>query len=594
MAVRNLQWVLSSKDKGAAKGFDKVGKAVDGVSGKIKGLSAAGLGAAGLGAGVGAAFAKGLLDSMNFEKANDKLAAQLGAGSPLAESAARVAGKLYVDAYGESIADAGQALRAVLAENLVFEDATEDQMQSVTARLMDVASVFDQEVSGIARAVGQMLKNDLAPDAEAALDLITRGFQQNVNKADDLVDTFNEYGTQFRELGLSGADAMGLMSQGLQAGARDADTVADALKEFAIRAQDGSDASADGFKAIKLNAKEMTKAISRGGPGAKKALDKVLDGLRKIEDPAKRNAAAVALFGTKAEDLQDALFNLDVDKAATGLGTVAGAAERAGTALNDNAATKIESFKRRVQVALVDWIGAEVVPAAEKFADEFQKGVGPGGEFRDTLEDLGDAARDAWPHIKTAFEKTAEIVRFVIKHKDAFVAIGTGVAVYATAMKAAAIWTSVMAGLNLTKVATGMAAINAAGGAGVAGAAAGGKGGGKGGKLKSAAKGAGLAGIIYMGADAIKGYLPGEDITLADVYDGYSGLGDWPKSSAPKTVAPQPRSGDDYRLSGPPKKSYPRSGQTAGFAVNFDGRSMTSAVSGTQQERYARGFLPAF
>lgn len=466
MALKNLQYVLSGKDDGASKMFDKVGKAADGLGSKLKSIGGAGLGAAAAGGAVlGAGLLGGLMETFDVEKATDKLEAQIGAGSPLAASAGKIAGKLYADAYGESVAEAGEAVRQVLMNGLVNEDDTDAMIESVTGRLLDVSAAFDQDFTATAAAVGQMLKNGLAPDAEAALDIITRGIQENADKAGDLMDTFTEYGTQFRELGLSGVEATGLLSQGLKGGARDADTVADALKEFAIIAQDGSDTAAEGFKTIGLDAKKMTKAVASGGPGAKKALTQVLDGLRKIEDPAKRNAAAVQLFGTKAEDLQDALFRLDPSKAADGLGEVAGAAERAGTALNDNAATKIETFKRRVKLALVDFLGDEVIPRVEKFAEEFQKGTGDGGAFKQGLVDVGEAARDLAPHLKTAFDRTKTIVDFVIEHKDAFATIAVGVAAYATAMKAAAIGTAAMAlagpGAAAGITATGVAASGA-------------------------------------------------------------------------------------------------------------------------------------
>jgi phage-related minor tail protein len=106
---------------------------------------------------------------------------------------------------------------------------------------------------------------------------------------------------------LDASTATGLLVQGMQAGARNSDLVADAIKEFSIRAVDGSKTTSDGFKAIGVDAGQMAAQIARGGPEASAALDLVLNRFRAMPDPVAQSRAAVALFGTQAEDLGKAL-----------------------------------------------------------------------------------------------------------------------------------------------------------------------------------------------------------------------------------------------------------------------------------------------
>lgn len=322
-----------------------------------------GTAAAGIGLVAGTAFATGLLNGMEAEVSTDRLAAQLG-GSEWAEDMGGIAGNLYLQGFGDSVADVGVAVRKVVQNGLLPEDATNEQIETLTGRLLTFTDVMEQDMDMATQAVSSMLRSGIADSGTEALDILTRGIQQGADKAGDLQETFQEYSTMFREVGLSGQDAMGLITQGLQAGARDADTVADALKEFAIRAQDGSETSKAGFEAIGLSASEMTAAVAAGGPTAKAALDQVLDGLQGMEDPAERNAAAVALFGTKAEDLGDALFSLDLDTAAAGLGETAGATDKLGSAY-DNASSKIETFKRQALQELTVFVGEQVLPKLE-------------------------------------------------------------------------------------------------------------------------------------------------------------------------------------------------------------------------------------
>jgi hypothetical protein len=320
--------------------------------GKAGGVAVAGLGAAGLAAG--AAFA----DSLSFEGAQAKLDAQLG-NSEYAADIGAAAGELYAQGFGESMGEVNDAMRKVIESGAVMEDATNEELQSIAANAMSVADAFDQDLGKTMTAVGQLVKTGMAKDANEGLDIITRGFQQGVDKSEDFLDSLNEYGTQFRKLGSDGAQATGLMSQGLKAGARDADTVADAIKEFSIRAIDGSKTTGEGFKAIGLDAAHMAAEIGAGGERANAAFDLTLDKLRNIEDPVARNAAAVGLFGTKAEDLGEALFALDPSEAAAGLGEVGGAAQRVNDTLSDTTENKIKQAQRGFQEWTHDIAGVE-------------------------------------------------------------------------------------------------------------------------------------------------------------------------------------------------------------------------------------------
>lgn len=374
----------ASGDAGSSSGSSFL----SGFSGKAK------AGAAAAGVVVAAVLAKGFSDALGNEVANDKFAAQLGLPPERAKELGKVSGSLYADAYGDSIGTVNEALKSVLQSGAVFEDVDNGSLEKLTAKALDLGTAFDQDVGGPAKAAGQLIRNGLAKDADEAFDIITRGFQEGADKSGDLIDTFNEYSTLFRDLGISGEAATGLLVQGLGAGARDADKVADALKEFAIRGQDASTLSAEGFELIGLNAKEMTKQVASGGPKAAAALDKVLDRLRETEDPVKRNAAAVALFGTQAEDLGDALFALDPSQAVARLGNVEGAAARLGDTLNDNTATKIESFKRTALQGLTDFIGGTVIPGVEGLVGLFQEEGFAGG-----LERIGQVIEEQAPII---------------------------------------------------------------------------------------------------------------------------------------------------------------------------------------------------
>ncbi|WP_328623342.1 phage tail tape measure protein [Streptomyces sp. NBC_00354] len=359
--------------EGAADGGER---ASSGMGAALKGFAAAAVGGA-----IGTALMGGIAEAMDRGKVAGKLQAQLGTSGPVAKEYGKVAGALYSGAIVESVADGADILKGIAQQGLLPPEATQSQIKDMATRVSDTASVLGEDVGKVSRAVGVMLKSGIAKNAEEAMDVLVKGSQSGTNAAEDLLDTFSEYPIQFKDLGLDAQTAMGLMQQGLQGGARDADTVGDALKEFAIRSKDMSKGSVEAFQAIGLNADTMAKTFTKGGPEASKALGEVLTRIKAIKDPAERNATAVALFGTKAEDLQSALFKLDPKTAVAALGNVKGATDAAGDAMRDNAATKFEVFKRAAIDKVVTVLGNHVVPALEKAADFIGEG-GLGGALR--------------------------------------------------------------------------------------------------------------------------------------------------------------------------------------------------------------------
>jgi hypothetical protein len=395
-------------------------------------------------AGVGAIAATGaVLFTAAFSQALEqsaskaKLAAQLGLGPKESAQLGKASGDIYAQGYGESIDQVNESLRTLTQNGILAVGAPRKDVDALTKSALNLATAFDADVGDAAKAAGQLVRTGLVKDSREAFDLITVGFQKGADKAGDLLDTLNEYPTQFRDLGLSAGQALGLLTQGLNAGARDSDLVADSLKEFAIRSKDGSDASAEGFKTLGLSGKEMTAIFAKGGPPAAAALDQVLDRLRAVPDPATRSQAAVALFGTQAEDLQQALFALDPSTATAAIGQVGGAADRMGTALSSGAGQSIEVFKRQVLQGLSDFITTHVLPGLIQFGGFLNTNVLP------VLREAGRVfMTDVAPALITVGGAFMSGVRWVREYGAWLLPLGIGVAGLTLTLTASAIATA--------------------------------------------------------------------------------------------------------------------------------------------------------
>lgn len=344
---------------------DKTGKAFEGM--KHKALMA--------GAAVGTSLAAGAVQMLEQGKITGTLAAQLGATGPQAAALGKAAGQIYATGFGEDMPQVAAAIKSAAQNGFVDMNQIGSQASKDTIKsLLQVSTVVGDESDRVSAAVSTMLRTGMAGSAQEAFDIIAKATQKGINKSGDLIDTLEEYSTLFRSLGISGPQSMGLLSQAIKGGARNADQAADAIKELGIRAIDGSKGASQAYKLLGLDAKKMTAQIAAGGPGAAQGMDMILDKLRAMKDPVKQNQAGVGLLGTKWEDMRDAVLSMDLSTASGEMDGLAGATGRAGKAM-ETPAQRMEKLKRQVTQGLVDALG-KAQPKIEATFGWLQKNSG--------------------------------------------------------------------------------------------------------------------------------------------------------------------------------------------------------------------------
>lgn len=329
--------------------------AVDRTPSKFTGKAAA-FGAAGLVVGgvLAAAMAKGLTDAINFDATNDKVAAQLGLTEAESARVGTLAGKVYAQNYGESVEQVQQAIGGVVTQIEGMADANDAAVEGMTAKVLNYSSAFEVETSEAIAMVQQLMSNGLAGTADEAMDLMTTAMQK-VPEAlrGDMTDAITEYGPFLASLGMSGEEAFDLLARGAERGMYGIDKAGDALKEFTIRGSDMSKASSAAYEAIGLDAEDMSNAIASGGDKARDALDKTVEGILAIEDPAERANTAIALFGTPLEDLgvnEIPKFLESLQGLGGGFSDAAGSADAMGATMSDNVAAQMEAVNRQIEV----------------------------------------------------------------------------------------------------------------------------------------------------------------------------------------------------------------------------------------------------
>jgi outer membrane murein-binding lipoprotein Lpp len=215
-------------------------------------------------------------------------------------------GKAYADGIGTSKADIAEVYSTLSSDVHDWAKLSTDAQDKVARNQVKINDAFKKGSEETISAVSSAVDNKLVPSWQAGQDLLVKGFQTLGARGSDWAETLKEYSGYFTQLGIQGPEALGLISQALQAGARDTDFAADVWKEVGIRIIDTAsttrDALKDLFKGTKTNIEDLQRTIAAGGPPAEAALEKVITKLQGIKDPVERNRQGVALFGTQYED----------------------------------------------------------------------------------------------------------------------------------------------------------------------------------------------------------------------------------------------------------------------------------------------------
>ncbi|MEU3255907.1 phage tail tape measure protein [Streptomyces sp. NPDC006997] len=406
MSDTSLVFALSADDNtgpGMRSARETVNRETEGMAddvaanGSKMGTALAAAGAA-AGALAGAAIMSTLSQAMDVSEASTRLEAQLVNTTADVGAATDAMTNVFTDGWGESATEVGDAVRSVTA-NMDEFTGQQDELEDMTKKTMALSKAFDQDLAKATAAAGQMVKTGMADSFDEAMDLLAVGLSGNANKADDLLDTFNEYPTLFRRVGLDGATAMGLISQGIEAGAKDADAIADAIGIFGEMALAGGKAVDEAFESIGLNGEKIGQQMRAGGDQATQALQDTMDALRATDDETVRLTASQALFGDLANTQADALWALDPASAAAagGFDDVAGAADKVVEKLEDSPAMRMEAFKRGVQQNVIDFLGGTVLPAVTGFTGRVRE------EFASVWEEAGQGGTEGIDRVADFF-----------------------------------------------------------------------------------------------------------------------------------------------------------------------------------------------
>ena len=142
----------------------------------------------------------------------------------------------------------------------------QEGLTKATEGALALRDAFEYEVEESTRAAEAIRKN-FGTSVEDAFSLIAAGAQNGLDYSGELIDTINEYSSQFSKLGFTADGMFNLLQSGADSTAWNLDKVGDAIKEFSIRAIDGSDTTVSAFEDLGYSAEKIMATFAAGGEG---------------------------------------------------------------------------------------------------------------------------------------------------------------------------------------------------------------------------------------------------------------------------------------------------------------------------------------
>ena len=308
-----------------------------------------------------------------------------------------------------------------------------------TEGALALRDAFEYDVEESTRAAEAIRKN-FGSSAEEAFSLIAAGAQNGLDFSGELIDTINEYSSQFAKLGFDADGMFNILQAGADGTAWNLDKVGNAIKEFSIRAIDGSDATVEAFTSLGYNAEELMATFAAGGEGANDAFFDVLDTIMAVDDQVERDALGVALFGTQWEDLGVEAMQAMADASQAAYDT-GDALEQINQVKYNDLDSALQGIGRQIEVALLPAADAmyqslmsnmpeisaaieEVSPVVAEIAEDFADWAG--GAISEGLPVLVDGIKDFADWAGEAYEKAKPFLNFLWEHKGTVLAIAAG------------------------------------------------------------------------------------------------------------------------------------------------------------------------
>ena len=323
----------------------------------------------------------------DYNKSLNKLTVSTGSTKAETEELGKIVKNVYADNFGESFGDVADSLGEVIK----VLNLTGEELQDITEYAFGFRDAFGYDISESVRAAKALMDN-FGTSAEESFNLMVQGEQKGLDYSDELIDSINEYSSQFQKLGFDAEDMFNIFESGAEAGAWNLDKIGDAVKEFSIRAIDGSNTTIEGFQKLGFNADEMASKFARGGDTAKEAFYQIIEGINGMQNPVEQSIVGVDLFGTMWEDLGPEVVG-SLGNIKDGFDKTTESAKKMNEVQYNDLGSGLKGLWREIQTEVLEPLNTKLMP---KFDEVYKK------------------VQEHMPGIKDVLSKTFDVISDII------------------------------------------------------------------------------------------------------------------------------------------------------------------------------------
>ena len=333
---------------------------------------------------------------------------------------------LYKNNYGESLEDIADSFAKVTQNS---KETDPSKIKDLVKNAIVLRDSFGYEIPESMRAVN-MLIDQFGMTGEEAFNLIAQGSQNGLDKNEDLLDTINEYGVHYHNLGYSAEEFFNSLKNGTDAGTFSVDKLGDAMKEFGIIAKEGSDETVNAWATLGLVQGDNSERIQATTDEISKQKEKIAD----LEKKLKYAYIEQGNFNEKTDELKKMKMADNIADWESELSDL-----KNGLSLNEKGLKEMQNAGGDTKYTISELMSAfneggdkakeatqDVMNALFELDDETERNALGVQLFGTMWEDLQADGVKALSKIDGEFDKTAETMKEIdsIKYDDIGSALG--------------------------------------------------------------------------------------------------------------------------------------------------------------------------
>lgn len=272
------------------KKIEEAGEKIKGVGTKMSvGLTAPLVGIA----------ATGIKTANDLSTAQTQIQASFGMTESEAKNLNQTMEDVFASGMVESIDDAKESVIQLINQMPNLKNESSSALQDIILQAKSLEQTFGSDYEETLKGANALMVA-YGMSGQEAMDLITVGTQNGLDKTHELGDNLSEYATLFKDAGWSAEDMFQILQGGLESGGYNLDRINDLIKEFSIRVSDGTIEKA--MEGLSQTSKDAFQSFKDGNMTQAELFQNLVGEISEATSETDKLALASSIFGTQGED----------------------------------------------------------------------------------------------------------------------------------------------------------------------------------------------------------------------------------------------------------------------------------------------------